>query len=158
MAWQRTGSTSRSSTIRLEHVPDPEKALAEVHRVLKPGGVAIITTPFLVPLHGTDVYGDYTRWTPQGLAALLKRRSFEPDVRWWGNLAAAREFLGRMHMRADEAIAGDLGIALDQGEERFPVTVWALATARKEQRASRGSSARASQSNDPSEVLASRPR
>lgn len=29
----------------VEHVPDPFKAIAELHRVLKPGGILVITTP-----------------------------------------------------------------------------------------------------------------
>jgi ubiquinone/menaquinone biosynthesis C-methylase UbiE len=35
----------------LEHVGDPAQALAEVRRALRPGGAAIVTTPFLYPLH-----------------------------------------------------------------------------------------------------------
>jgi SAM-dependent methyltransferase len=115
----------------LEHVADPERALTEVARILKPDGMALITTPFLVPLHGTEFYGDYTRWSPQGLATLLERHGFVPEVSWWGNLAAARELLGRMHLKADEAMANRLLIHLAEREERFPVTVWALATVKK---------------------------
>ena len=114
----------------LEHVADPERALSEIARILKPGGVALVTTPFLVPLHGTEHYGDYTRWSPQGLARMLERHGFEADVRWWGNLPAARELLAHMHLKADQAMAQRLPIALLEREERFPVTVWAVATLR----------------------------
>jgi len=115
----------------LEHVPDPEQALAEVRRVLKSGGVAIVTTPFLVPVHGTESYGDFTRWTPQGLAALLQRCGFQPDVHSWGSLSTARELLGAMHLTADEAMSRKVPIGQSESEPRFPVTVWAVATVAK---------------------------
>ena len=35
----------------LEHVPDPWRAVAEVHRVLKPRGTCICSTPFLIRIH-----------------------------------------------------------------------------------------------------------
>jgi SAM-dependent methyltransferase len=37
----------------LEHVADDLKALAEIHRVLKPGGYAILQTPYSAKLHHT---------------------------------------------------------------------------------------------------------
>lgn len=53
----------------LEHVLDPKKAVAEIHRILKRGGVAYISTPFLYPYHSSP--NDYHRWTDQGLGVLF---------------------------------------------------------------------------------------
>jgi SAM-dependent methyltransferase len=53
----------------LEHVPDSKKAVAEIYRILKPGGVAYISTPFLYPFHSSP--NDYHRWTDQGLRVLF---------------------------------------------------------------------------------------
>ncbi len=45
----------------LEHVPDPRAVLKEAFRVLKNNGVALITVPFMYPIHGDpDDYGRYT--------------------------------------------------------------------------------------------------
>jgi len=54
----------------LEHVPRPGVVLRECARVLKTGGVAVVTVPFLFPYHGAP--RDYFRYTPDGMAALAE--------------------------------------------------------------------------------------
>lgn len=57
----------------LEHLHTPEKAMSEFHRVLKPGGMIILSTRFIFPIH--DAPGDYFRYTQFGLRHLF--RNFE---------------------------------------------------------------------------------
>ncbi|SDB26408.1 Methyltransferase domain-containing protein [Desulfonatronum thiosulfatophilum] len=59
----------------LEHLPQPEQALAEASRVLRPGGNCLIHVPFLYPLH--DEPHDYQRWTGHGLERMLTRHGFQ---------------------------------------------------------------------------------
>lgn len=72
----------------LEHVPDPDKFVAEFARVLKPGGTLMITVPFMAPLHQLPF--DYYRYTPGGLEALLERNGFAIEsIEARGNTASA---------------------------------------------------------------------
>lgn len=59
----------------LEHVPYPAKALAEIYRVLRPGGHLILTVPHIGYLHNEP--HDYYRYTKYGLEVLLKDAGFE---------------------------------------------------------------------------------
>lgn len=86
----------------LEHVSDPQAAVAELARVLKPGGVIAVSvpTPFTewVYRYSSDAYfntpGGHVRiFTPRRLAALLASHGVEVDsltfehafhsVYWW---------------------------------------------------------------------------
>ena len=58
----------------LEHCVDPVQALAEVWRVLKVGGLILVTSPFIWPEHGRDgEYRDYWRFTRHGWERLLEK-------------------------------------------------------------------------------------
>ncbi len=59
----------------LEHVPEPSKAIQEMFRILKPGGVALITVPHLSRLH--DLPHDYYRFTSIGLGYLVEKAGFK---------------------------------------------------------------------------------
>lgn len=52
----------------LEHVADINAVMAEIARVLAPGGRAVIAVPFLQPYHPCP--GDFRRYTAQGLSDL----------------------------------------------------------------------------------------
>lgn len=52
----------------LEHVRDPQRVMAEMGRVLKPGGYAHLVTPFCHPFH--EYPKDYRRFTLDGLKQL----------------------------------------------------------------------------------------
>lgn len=59
----------------LEHVRYPGRAMTEFHRVLKPGGTAIVTVPHLAYLHNEP--HDYYRFTEHGLRTLATEAGFE---------------------------------------------------------------------------------
>ncbi len=54
----------------LEHVEYPRRALAEMHRVLRPDGIAIISSVFDFPIHNYP--SDYWRFTPEAFRSLLQ--------------------------------------------------------------------------------------
>ena len=54
----------------LEHVMDEEEVLGEMRRVLKPGGLAYVSIPFIQPYHSSPC--DFRRFTLTGLESKMK--------------------------------------------------------------------------------------
>jgi SAM-dependent methyltransferase len=59
----------------LEHVRSPAGFVSEIRRVLKPGGLLLLTVPFVWEEH--EIPNDRTRFTSYGLKELLSQSGFE---------------------------------------------------------------------------------
>lgn len=62
----------------MEHVSRPDAVLAEIARVLVPGGVAEFTMPYFYPIH--DAPHDYQRWTRHGWSMGLEKAGLLVEV------------------------------------------------------------------------------
>jgi len=62
----------------IEHVPDEKAALNEIHRILVPGGMAIITFPFMHQMH--ELPNDFRRNTEFGMQRALKESGFDVEL------------------------------------------------------------------------------
>ena len=60
----------------LEHCADPLAAVRELHRVLAPGGICVLSSVMFFPVHGYP--HDYWRFTPEGMRLVL-----EPFAERW---------------------------------------------------------------------------
>jgi SAM-dependent methyltransferase len=59
----------------LEHLEEPEQALRECYRLLKPGGIALYTVPFIWHLH--EEPRDFFRYSKYGLRYLFEKAGFQ---------------------------------------------------------------------------------
>lgn len=80
----------------LEHVPEPQKALDEFARVLRPGGRVVLTAPHIGYLHNEP--HDYYRYTKYGLEHMVNKTGLRiEDIRPIGGLPV---FLGNIFSTA----------------------------------------------------------
>ena len=82
----------------LELIKDVQKAINTVHRILKPGGVALITVPGISQISSEPEEARHWNWSfyPNALRFLLCNAGFKDEnikVESWGNLKTAVGFL-----------------------------------------------------------------
>ena len=99
----------------------PETALANLWASMAPGGVLLATVPSLGRLdpHGHDT--DFWRWTPNGLAELLRRVEIPAFVSGYGNVLACVSALWGLSV---EDLSAE---ELDSADPRFPLVACAYA-------------------------------
>ena len=104
-----------------EHVLWPYRAARNVFQMLNPGGAFLVTTPFLVRIHGHPI--DCSRWTELGMRHLLAEGGFDIDrivTGSWGNRSCVRSnlLMWTPYIRLLHSL---------RNEEDYPIQVWALA-------------------------------
>lgn len=62
----------------LEHEPEPDKIIVEIHRILKKGGTLILSAPQMGRMHGEP--SDYYRFTKWGLRYLLEKGNMKIET------------------------------------------------------------------------------
>jgi SAM-dependent methyltransferase len=94
----------------IEHVPDPERALAESRRVLEPGGIAIFVTPnrftFARPDEIIDPY-HYVEFSPDELRAACAQAFDRVEVRGLFGSSRYLELLAAERRRLDRLLRWD---------------------------------------------------
>ncbi len=83
-------------TQTLQLIYDVRAALNTIHRILKPGGVVLVTFPGITPI-AADQWGDYWCWSFTTLSGRLLFEEFFPNtnvrVETYGNVLAATAFI-----------------------------------------------------------------
>jgi hypothetical protein len=99
----------------------PETALANLWASIAPGGVLLLTVPSLGRLDPHDHDNDFWRWTPNGLAELLRQVGIPASVSGYGNVLACVAALWGLSV---EELSSE---ELDFADPRFPLVACAHA-------------------------------
>lgn len=108
-------------TQTLQLIPEDAAALRTAYRILRPGGVLLVTVPALsrIATREAEIWGDYWRYTPDGLRHRLENAfpNGEVDVVAFGNVLTCTAFLhGLGTADLDEH-------ELREVDDRFPMLV-----------------------------------
>lgn len=105
----------------LEHVLWPHRAVKNLFAMLRPSGILVVTTPFLIKIHNYP--HDCSRWTEIGIKHLLVEGGFEPSriiTGSWGNRECVVANL-------DGWVLWNPKKHSLRNDPDFPVVVWAIA-------------------------------
>ena len=92
----------------LEHLPEPGRVLAELHRVLAPGGRLWLTAPLFYAEHERPY--DFFRYTQFGLRHLLESAGFEvQELDWMEGYLGTLSYQARLMSRSLPSSAKDYG-------------------------------------------------
>jgi SAM-dependent methyltransferase len=95
----------------LEHLPEPPRALAEFHRILRPGGQAWLSAPLFYEEHEAPY--DFYRYTRYAWADLADRAGFEvSSLEWLEGYLGTVSYQLRMAGRSCRGAARPLAAAL----------------------------------------------
>ncbi|HKW64834.1 MAG TPA: methyltransferase domain-containing protein [Candidatus Acidoferrum sp.] len=109
-----------------EHILWPDRAAGNVYEMLRPGGVFVISTPFLLKVHEYPL--DLYRWTEHGMRQLLEGAGFSVlSTASWGN----RKCLFADMTEGLEWTLYNRFLHSLSNEPQFPIVVWAFAEKRK---------------------------
>lgn len=111
----------------LEHVEgNPQAAINETFRVLKPGGIALHTTCFFLPRHNYP--SDFWRFTPEALRLLVAKHGEVIDVGGWGHPYVYLYFaLGLRYLPIPDATWHPANWMANKNDSLFPISTWILA-------------------------------
>lgn len=84
----------------LEHLKDPQACVDEIHRLLCTGGLALVSVPFIYPVHADP--HDFQRFTEDGLRHLFRRFASVEVFRMGG-------YAGVLGLLLEIGIAGIIG-------------------------------------------------
>lgn len=113
------------SDMVLEHIEEPQKAIDESYRILKPGGLAIHTTVFMMPYHPSPI--DLRRFSPPMLERLHKNYSkvITGGNGNWRSMMAVALRLSRLPVSYP---FGNIFSWLLSGENpKYMITTWSVA-------------------------------
>ena len=108
----------------LEHVRKPWVGVEEVRRVLKPGGLTILTSALIFYIHGVPF--DYWRFTPDGLKVLCENFSRIHRCKGTGDLKFVMDIFNKKGGRkvTPNTTLEKLAMACDN---KHIVSVWIIA-------------------------------
>lgn len=139
------------TTEMLEHTSEPQRVVDEMGRVLRPGGLGLLTTRFLFPIH--DAPHDHFRFTEHGLrhlfrawsdvevaaetrsfetlSVLLQRIGFQSDLKGGALTHGLLLLAARLLPLADRLVVRQYGDFARSAEHPAPVTSGYHVTARR---------------------------